>query len=69
MTSWVVTCPECSHTFTHTVIGAALLEQAHRDPFKILPRPQILRADEGRICPKCKKESLYVRSQLLYRAR
>jgi hypothetical protein len=67
MTSWVVTCPECSHTFTHTVIEAALLEQAYRDPFKILPRPQILGADERRTCPKCKKESLYVRSHLFYR--
>ena len=69
MTSWVVTCPECTHTFTHTVIEALLLEQAWRDPFKILPRPQILRADERRICPECKKKSLYARSQLFYQAR
>ena len=44
------------------------MEQALRDPFHILPRPQILRTDEKRACPQCKKESAYVRSQLLYRA-
>jgi len=69
MASWVVTCPECAHTFTHTLIEARLMEQAHRDPFQILPRPQILRSDERRTCPTCRKESVYVRSQLLYRAR
>lgn len=69
MASWVVTCPECALTFTHTPIEAGLIEQALRDPFQILPRPQILRADEKRTCPNCKKESAYARSKLLYRAR
>ena len=66
MPSWVVTCPDCSHTFTHTPIEAKLMEQAHRDPFRIVPRPQI-QADEKRACPGCKKESVYTRSQLFYR--
>jgi endogenous inhibitor of DNA gyrase (YacG/DUF329 family) len=68
MASWVVTCPECAQTFTHTAIEASSIEQALRDPFHILPRPQILRANEVRTCPRCQKESVYVRSQLLYRA-
>ena len=67
MASWVVTCPECAYTFAHTRIEASLIEEAQRDPFRIVPRPQI-RADEKRACPQCKKESAYVRSQLFYRA-
>src|SRR5579862_8744093 len=67
MASWVVKCPECAHTFAHTAIEASLIEQALRDPFRIIPRPQI-QADEKRACPQCKKESVYIRSQLLYRA-
>jgi hypothetical protein len=67
MASWVVTCPDCFHTFTHTAIEATLIEASFRDPFRILPRPQI-QATEMRACPGCKKESVYARSQLFYRA-
>jgi hypothetical protein len=54
MASWVVTCPECAHTFTHTANGAGLIKQAYRDPFHILPRPQV-RADEKRPAHNAKR--------------
>ena len=69
MASWVVRCLECGHVFTHTVIESALVEQAHRDPFNILLRPNVSPADEKRVCPNCEKESVYHAAELLYRAR
>jgi hypothetical protein len=68
MASWVVRCLERAHAFSHTLIEAGLIEQAFRDPFHILPKPQILWAGEKRTCPRCKKKSVNMRSQLFYRA-
>jgi RNA polymerase subunit RPABC4/transcription elongation factor Spt4 len=62
----MLTCPNCSHTFTHTAIGAAIIEEARREPFLVLPRPRMATAGEVRTCPNCKAESLYQRLDLSY---
>jgi hypothetical protein len=66
MPSWMLTCPQCSHKFTHTMIEAAIIEEARRDPFCVLPRPRMPTAGEMRTCPSCKTESLYRRMDLYY---
>ena len=66
MPRWILTCPKCSHKFTHTMIEAAIVEEARRDPFRILPRPQMPYIGEARSCPNCKTESLYQRLDLFY---
>ena len=64
MPRWLVTCPECGHTFTHTEIEPDMIEQASRDPFRIVPRPQ---TSARRICPNCKTESVFEPHHLFYR--
>jgi hypothetical protein len=39
MPTWMLTGPKCSHKFPHSKIGADLIEQSLRDPFRIVPRP------------------------------
>ena len=67
MPRWVVTCPNCGHTFTHTQIEARVVEEYYRDPFKILPRPSIPQESEHRTCPNCQTESVFRPFQLFYR--
>jgi endogenous inhibitor of DNA gyrase (YacG/DUF329 family) len=62
MPRWVVTCPECKQTFTHTVIEAALIEEAKRDPFRIIRRP----AKSMRACPNCGTESVFEQREMFY---
>jgi endogenous inhibitor of DNA gyrase (YacG/DUF329 family) len=62
MPRWLVICPECRRTFTHTVVDAAFLEQANRDPFHVLPRPD----KEKRKCPHCGMESVFESQRLFY---
>jgi endogenous inhibitor of DNA gyrase (YacG/DUF329 family) len=61
---WVVTCPECGHTFTHTKIDRVMMDDASHDPFGIVPRPKRV---EKRTCPKCQTESEFNPFRLFYR--
>jgi len=67
MARWVVTCPECDTTFTYCVIERAILEQAYRDPYRVVPRPTLPDRGDNRTCPNCKIESAYLPFHLFYR--
>ena len=67
MPRWMLKCPKCSHSFTHTEIELAVIEEARRDPFGILPRPMFAPDGENHTCPGCKTESVFQRQQLFYR--
>jgi hypothetical protein len=67
MPRWMLRCPECSRNFTHTQIELAVIEEARRDPFGILPRPTFAPGGENHVCPGCKTESVFQRQQLFYR--
>jgi hypothetical protein len=66
MPRWMLTCPKCSHKFLHSKIGADLIEQSLRDPFRIVPRPVFSQKGEKRSCPNCKTESVFRPFQLFY---
>jgi hypothetical protein len=51
MARWVVTCPDCDTTFTYCVIEPAILKQAHRDPYRVVPRPTLPARGDNRTCP------------------
>ena len=67
MPRWVVTCPNCTHIFTHTEIVPAVIEEFHRDPYRVVPKPTISQENEKRACPRCKTESVFKPFQLFYR--
>jgi hypothetical protein len=67
MPRWAITCPECDHTFTHTAIEPAAIEQAYLDPFHVLARPTIPKGGDKRTCPNCKTESVFQAHHLFYR--
>ena len=66
MPRWVVRCPNCGHTFTHTQIEAAVLDEAYRDPFRIIPKPTMPQEGDKRSCPQCNTESQFQTHHLLY---
>ena len=59
MPSWMLRCPKCSFKFSHSSIASEILEQAHRDPFRVVPRPTMPTEGESRQCPSCKKDSVF----------
>jgi hypothetical protein len=61
--SWVVICPHCRREFPHTEINQAALEEASRDPYRVLPRPSAGK----RTCPHCKRESAFLPNDLRFR--
>jgi hypothetical protein len=63
MPRWVVTCPNCSHEFTHTEIDSTMLAQGQHDLFGVLPKP----SNEKRTCPNCNTESAFCKTDLFYR--
>jgi hypothetical protein len=67
MPRWMLRCPKCSQSFTHTKIELAVIEEARRDPFGILPRPMFTFGGENHTCRRCKAESVFQRQQLFYR--
>ena len=67
MPYWMLKCPKCSRAFVHTKIELAVIEEAQRDPFRILPRPTFAQEVENHTCPGCKTESVFQRQQLFYR--
>lgn len=67
MPRWVVKCPSCDRTFTHTRIEPAVVQESLRDPFHVLPRPTIPQKTEGRTCPHCRKKSVFKPFELFYR--
>jgi endogenous inhibitor of DNA gyrase (YacG/DUF329 family) len=67
MPRWVVRCPDCSRTFTHTQIELAVIEESFRDPYRILPRPTIPQGREARTCPQCQTTSVFKPFELFYR--
>jgi DNA-directed RNA polymerase subunit RPC12/RpoP len=66
MPSWMLRCPKCSFKFPHSTIASEALEQAHRDPFRVVARPAIPTEGEKRRCPSCKSESLFRPFELFY---
>jgi hypothetical protein len=68
MPYWMLKCPKCSRDFVHTKIELAVVEEAHRDPYRVLPRPTFAPDGENHTCPGCKTESVFQRQQLFYRA-
>ena len=67
MPRWMLQCPNCMHSFTHSKIDPAIVEEAFRDPFRILPRPTFASDGEKHPCPHCKGESIFQRHDLYYR--
>lgn len=67
MARWLVTCSECDQTFTYCLIEQAILEQAYRDPYRVVPRPTLPERGDKRTCPHCKIESTYLPFHLFYR--
>jgi hypothetical protein len=66
MPRWMLTCPKCSNKFPHSEIDSEMIEQAFRDPYRILPRPEFAPEGEKRSCPSCKTVSVFRPFQLLY---
>jgi hypothetical protein len=57
----MLTCPKHSHNFTQTKIELAVVEEAGRDPFGVLPIPS---SPQNRLVPRIsglKKRALPVR--------
>jgi hypothetical protein len=67
MPRWMLQCPSCRRSFTHTLIEASIIEEARLDPFRILPKPLIRQDGETHTCPGCKTESVFKRHELFYR--
>jgi hypothetical protein len=67
MPYWMLKCPNCNRDFVHTKIELAVIEEAHRDPFRVLPRPTFAQEAERHTCPGCKQESVFQPSHLFYR--
>jgi hypothetical protein len=66
MPYWMLKCPKCSRDFVHTKIELAVIEEAHRDPYRVLPRPMFAQETENRTCPGCKQESVFQRHHMFY---
>jgi hypothetical protein len=66
MPRWMLTCPKCSNKFPHSEIGSEMIEQAFRDPYRILPRPKFAPEGEKRSCPSCQTVSVFQPFQLFY---
>jgi len=66
MPCWMLTCPKCSHKFTHTTIDAAAAEEARRDRSHVPLRPLIPYVGEARTCPNCKTSFFYQWLDLRY---
>jgi hypothetical protein len=63
MPRWVVRCPECKEIFTHTLIETALIEEAMRDPFRVIRRPTDRTV---RACIHCGTESVSEPREMFY---
>jgi hypothetical protein len=59
-------CPDCRSMFPYSTIESELLEQAHRDPFRIVPKPELALDGQRLICSQCTKESVFHRHQLFF---
>jgi endogenous inhibitor of DNA gyrase (YacG/DUF329 family) len=66
MPKWVVRCPNCGDTFTHTQIDAAVVDEGFRDPFHIILKPTMPPDGDKRTCPRCNTESQFQSHNLLY---
>lgn len=67
MARWVVECPNCKHTFTHTPIEPTILAESLRDPFRVLPKPTIPQDSAAKTCPDCHTTSVFKPFELFYR--
>jgi hypothetical protein len=65
MARWMLLCPHCFYQFEHSKVDPDVVEQARRDPFKIVPKPKFTNG-ETRKCPACSKESTYRSFELIY---
>jgi predicted Zn-ribbon and HTH transcriptional regulator len=66
MPSWMLRCPKCSFKFPHSTIASEILEQAFRDPFRVVSRPTMPADGEKRRCPNCKSASVFRPFELFY---
>ena len=66
MPSWMLRCPKCSFKFPHSKIASEALEQAQRDPFRVVQRPPMPSEGESRTCPSCKRDSVFRPFELFY---
>lgn len=64
MPRWVVDCPACEKTFTHSHISEP---EAWSDPFVSPPKPHIPESGVHLNCPNCNKVFAYYQDQLFYR--
>ena len=64
---WVVTCPQCSADFTHTLISTLATGPLGRDPFASPPKPNIPAGGTQMECENCGKTSTYRIVDLRYR--
>ena len=67
MPRWMLRCPKCHESFPHAAIDRAIVEQAFRDPFRVIPKPAFDQQGHRQICPGCKTESVFQQHQLFYR--
>ena len=65
MARWMLVCPHCFHRFEYSKVDPRIVEQARRDPFKVVPKPR-LTDGETKKCPGCGKESVYRGFDLIY---
>jgi ribosomal protein L37AE/L43A len=67
MPYWMLRCPNCARNFVHSKIELAAIEEAHRDPFRVVQRPVFAQMTEKHTCPGCNRESVFQRLHLFYR--
>jgi hypothetical protein len=66
MPSWMLRCPKCSFKFPHSTIASEAIEQAYRDPFRVVSRPAMPADGEKHSCPNCKSDSVFRPFELFY---
>ena len=65
---WVVSCPECNHEFTYTLVGNLASGSLSRDPFASPPKPNVSGSGTDLRCNNCDKTTTYQTFDLRYRA-
>jgi hypothetical protein len=68
MARWVLECSQCKTEFTHSEISESGFTVV--DPFTLTAtKPEFPAGGVTIVCPNCKGATVYVRYELLYRAR
>jgi len=66
MSRWVLDCPDCNKTFTHSQISL-IGDMNPPDPFLLWagPKPEFPAGGVALVCPNCKKSFTYQRHELV----